>query len=157
MTASEFAFLALGLVLGVASGAALVEVLRSRPPSRREIRVTVAHNSIPRRATTLTEAETLDRGPARGGPADRRWVDRDMPPPDEPGIPTEATPAISPIDPVTVPVARGGAPLPTDESRTPVPSAAPPGPLRFAAAGASGSPWASAARRASRGASFAAR
>ena len=30
MTASEFAFLALGLVLGVASGAALIEVLRAR-------------------------------------------------------------------------------------------------------------------------------
>ena len=55
MTASEFAFLALGLVLGAASGAALVEVLRSRPPARREVRVTVAPNSIPRRASTLTD------------------------------------------------------------------------------------------------------
>ena len=40
MTASEFAFLALGLVLGVASGSAIVVVLSSRPPAR-EIRLTV--------------------------------------------------------------------------------------------------------------------
>jgi len=54
--ASEFAFLALGLILGVATGAALVEVVRARPPGAREIRVTVAPHSIqPRRATTLAE------------------------------------------------------------------------------------------------------
>ena len=34
MTASEFAFLAMGLILGVAAGAALVEILRARPPHR---------------------------------------------------------------------------------------------------------------------------
>jgi hypothetical protein len=42
VTASEFAFLAIGLVLGVAAGAALVEVARSRPAARPEVRVTVA-------------------------------------------------------------------------------------------------------------------
>ncbi len=87
MTASEFAFLALGLVLGGASGAALVEVLRSRPPAPREVRVTVAPNSIrARRAATLAN-ETLDPaagGPATGGPGDRRWTDID---------PTTADPA----------------------------------------------------------------
>jgi hypothetical protein len=85
VTASEFAFLALGLLLGVAAGAAIVEVARARPPARREVRVTVAPNSIPaRRASTLAEAlSTADSfGPARGGPGDRRWVDRD---PSEPG------------------------------------------------------------------------
>ena len=35
VSASEFAFLALGLVLGVATGAALIEVLRARPPAPR--------------------------------------------------------------------------------------------------------------------------
>ena len=79
MTAGEFAFLALGLVLGVAAGAALIEVMRARPPSKREVRVTVAPNSIARRrATTLADVDAYAEpsGPARGGPADRHWVDR---------------------------------------------------------------------------------
>jgi hypothetical protein len=79
LTASEFAFLALGLVLGVASGAALVEVMRSRPPAPREVRVTVAPDSVPRRrSTTLAEDAfaTMPQEPARGGPADRRSMDR---------------------------------------------------------------------------------
>jgi hypothetical protein len=83
VTASEFAFLALGLILGVASGAALIEILRSRPPAPREVRLTVTPDSIPRRATTLAATTSADRGPARGGPADRRVVDR----PDDEGIP----------------------------------------------------------------------
>ena len=33
MTASEFSFLALGLILGVVSGAALIEIVRARPPA----------------------------------------------------------------------------------------------------------------------------
>ncbi len=78
MTASEFAFLALGLVLGVASGAALIEVLRARPPVVRAIRVTVAPNAIQSRmSATLSDPHGVDEtvGPARGGPADRRWHD----------------------------------------------------------------------------------
>jgi len=122
VTASEFAFLALGLLLGAACGAALVEVLRSRPPSRREIRVTVAPNSIPRRATTLAEPETADRGPARGGPADRRGMDRDMPPADDPDSPLLAT-AIDPVAPVVATFASGAGPgVATGPGRTPVPS-----------------------------------
>lgn len=81
VTASEFGFLALGLVLGAATGAALVKVLRARAPGRHEVRVTVAPNSIPaRRATTLSDSPAADEpaGPARGGPADRRWVDRPL-------------------------------------------------------------------------------
>jgi hypothetical protein len=76
VTASEFAFLALGLALGAASGAALLEVLRSRPPSRREVRVTVAPNSIPRRSATLAESDPTGDGPARGGPADVARLER---------------------------------------------------------------------------------
>ena len=50
VTASEFAFLALGLVLGAGRRrGALVEVLRGRPPAPREVRVTVAPDAIPRR------------------------------------------------------------------------------------------------------------
>jgi len=78
VTQSEVAFLALGLLLGIAAGLAIVMVVRSRPPTH-EIRVTVTRDAIPRRATTL--AADLGRGgpdgPAPGGPGDRRSVDRD--------------------------------------------------------------------------------
>ncbi|HEX5013620.1 MAG TPA: hypothetical protein VFV72_05600 [Candidatus Limnocylindrales bacterium] len=139
MSASEFAFLALGLVLGAASGAALVEVLRSRPPTRREVRVTVAPNSIPRRASTLTDTDPVDRGPARGGPADRRWVDRDMPPADAAEttyVTSPVPPDLPPIDatPARVPVAVGP-PAAEPRDRTPVPSGPSMSPFRISAAG----------------------
>ena len=75
MTASEFAFLALGLVLGVASGAALSMVIRARPPAPREVRVTVATDAVPRRlpATLSGFSEppaAVVAAAARGGPAD---------------------------------------------------------------------------------------
>jgi hypothetical protein len=75
VTVSEFMFLAIGLVLGVASGAALIEIIRARPPARREVRLTVSQDAIPRRrATTLADDAFVAVGPepARGGPADRR-------------------------------------------------------------------------------------
>ncbi len=83
MTVSEFTFLALGLVLGLASGIALVEVIRARPPARREVRVTVAPDAIPRRRpATLSDDAFVVVGPepARGGPADRREIDVPLPP-----------------------------------------------------------------------------
>ncbi len=55
MTASEFAFLALGLVLGVASGAALSIVIRARPPAPREVRVTVAPGAVPTRPSATLQ------------------------------------------------------------------------------------------------------
>lgn len=78
MTASEFAFLALGLVLGVASGAALSIVIRARPPAPREVRVTVSPDAVPRRAgTTLSGmGAALRPDPARGGPADPEILGR---------------------------------------------------------------------------------
>ena len=81
MTAAEFIFLALGLVLGVAAGAALLEVLRARPPAPREVRVVVAQDAIRRRSATLSDDAflTASARPARGGPADRRLEDRPMP------------------------------------------------------------------------------
>lgn len=54
MTVSEFTFLALGLVLGVASGIALIEIIRARPAARREVRVTVAQDAIPRTTSAGT-------------------------------------------------------------------------------------------------------
>lgn len=111
MTASEFAFLALGLVLGVASGSALVMVLGSRP-SAREVRLTVEHDAIPRRGATLSaDAFNAAHGEvARGGPADRRLMDRDMPVSDPPGhrpmpilAPAAPRPVMSPIMRTPVP------------------------------------------------------
>jgi hypothetical protein len=75
VTVSEFLFLGLGLILGVASGVAFIELLRARPPARREVRVTVAQDAIPRRrGRTLADDAFVAAGPepARGGPADRR-------------------------------------------------------------------------------------
>jgi hypothetical protein len=143
VTASEFAFLALGLVLGAASGAALIEVLRSRPPARREIRVTVAPNSIPRRATTLAEGDSVSSGPARGGPADRRGDDRNLPPPDDPEVP----PGVNPIDPADPQVTRSESGSVTPPDRTPVPSASTPPPFMLAGAGMAGGAVAMPPRR----------
>ncbi len=96
MSPSEFAFLALGLVLGIATGAAIVVIAGSRPP-KHEIRLTVTRDAIPRRASTLA-ADALTQpleGPAPGGPGDRRSVDRT-----EPEIRTIVRPAVAiPIDP----------------------------------------------------------
>ncbi|MBA3235085.1 MAG: hypothetical protein H0T59_03695, partial [Chloroflexi bacterium] len=73
MTASEFSFLAFGLILGLVTGAALVELIRARP---REVRLTVSHDAIPRRSTTLADDAftTVGPEPARGGPGDRRTI-----------------------------------------------------------------------------------
>jgi len=72
VTASEFSFLALGLILGAVSGAAIVELIRARPSAPSVVRLTVAHDAIPRRATTLADDAFVAAGPepARGGPAD---------------------------------------------------------------------------------------
>jgi hypothetical protein len=78
VTASELAFLALGLVLGATTGAALLVVLGSRP-ARREIRVTVTRDAVPRRSETLSQDAFVgaSAAPAPGGPGDRRSLDRD--------------------------------------------------------------------------------
>jgi hypothetical protein len=97
--ASEVAFLALGLLLGIATGAAIVMTIRNRPPTH-EIRVTVTRDAIPRRASTLAvdALRGTSDGPAPGGPGDRRLSDRDEDPsrtrvhPD--GLPVVAAPAL---------------------------------------------------------------
>jgi hypothetical protein len=99
VTPSEVAFLALGLLLGIATGAAIVVTIRNRPPTH-AIRVTVTRDAIPRRASTLA-VDALGRtsdGPAPGGPGDRRLSDRDEDPrrtrvhPD--GLPVVAVPVL---------------------------------------------------------------
>ena len=79
VTAGEFAFLAVGLLLGVASGAAFVIVARSHAPAGREVRLTMTPDSVPRRRAATLSTDTFATAPAepaRGGPADRRWQDR---------------------------------------------------------------------------------
>lgn len=82
MTASELTFLAIGLVFGVLGGAALIEVIRGRPPVPRVVRITVQPGAIPpRRASTLSDDSFFATGPepAPGGPADRRFDDLPLP------------------------------------------------------------------------------
>jgi len=138
MTASEFAFLALGLVLGVASGSAIVVVLGSRPPAR-EVRLTVGHDAVPRRAATLSsDAFTAHNEPARGGPADRRRLDRDAPandpapPSPQPGLGFPGAPLMGGRTAFST---AGAGPIPGPGIRTTVPSwpsmgAARPAPMR---------------------------
>jgi hypothetical protein len=124
VTASELAILALGLILGAASGAALVVTLGSRP-TRRDVRVTVTRDAVPRRSETLSQDAFLAgaAGPAPGGPGDRRGVDRDT----QPGpAPAREAPAWRPA----VPVMAGSGAFPNSGAgappvRTPVPSPLP--------------------------------
>ena len=118
MTSSELAILALGLLLGAATGAALVVTFGSRP-TRSEIRVTVTRDAVPRRSETLSQDAFVSgpAGPAPGGPGDRREVDRD------PGVPP---PIAEPWRPAMQPVRspeRGPNPVAAPAmDRTPVPS-----------------------------------
>jgi hypothetical protein len=72
---SDIAFLALGLVLGAAVGAAIVEVVHARPAPRREVRLTIAPNSIhARQGATLADPRRVgDRPPIPGSPEDGAW------------------------------------------------------------------------------------
>ena len=79
MSATEFAFLALGLLLGTATGAALVVVLRARPPAPREVRVTVAPPALARPAATL--AHPLPPELPSAMDADPSWPAADDAPP----------------------------------------------------------------------------
>ena len=148
MTASEFAFLALGLVLGVASGAALVEVLRARPPAAREIRITVAPNSIhARRSTTLAEDRVANgqAGPAAFGPGDRREVDADPPVDDLAAVgrrsndaSADATDDENPGPPIRTPVPSASGSLPPSDSTPDHFAGMPEPPLMWLTLGAAG-------------------
>jgi hypothetical protein len=68
VSATEFAFLAFGLVLGVLSGVALAVVIRARPVPPREVRVTVAPDSLARRRpATLATPDLSDHSAAAIG------------------------------------------------------------------------------------------
>lgn len=109
MSADELAFLTLGLALGIAVGAALVEVVRSRPRQAGEVRVTVSHDAVPVRAATLAgTVPPAAVGPATMGPGDRR-----MPPARRLDDAAEAGGWAG---------AGGGSPIEPYPDRTPVPS-----------------------------------
>jgi hypothetical protein len=111
VTASEFAFLAVGLVLGIATGAALVDLSRGRPSNSREVRVTVAPGSLrARRSATLAEDAFagIAQPPARGGPGDHGDVFPE--------------PAIAPAVGTAV---RSGSPSPATETPSPAPDPLP--------------------------------
>jgi len=112
VSGTEIAFLALGLVLGATAGGAAVFVYRSRPPSR-EVRLTVTHDAVPRRAATLSSEAMVARPgePAPGGPADRRQSD---PGPDYGGVDRRGG-GILTAPPAAPPAGHG-----VLESRTPV-------------------------------------
>lgn len=125
MTASELAFLGLGLLLGAATGAALIVTLGSRLP-RREIRVTVTPGVVPRRSETLSQDAFVTQAgePARGGPGDRRWYRDDparatVPDPDHPSpapLPTPSMPFGFAVGPAA------GGPMDRPADRTIVPT-----------------------------------
>ena len=131
MTASELAFMALGLLLGVAAGAALLMAVSTRT-GRRDVRVTVTRDAVPSRSTTLSQDAFPARaaGPAPGGPGDRRTADRDggLPLPeaapvgahDETPVPAPVAPALPAVFVATPAAAPAAAP-----DRTIVPSRAP--------------------------------
>ncbi len=125
MSPSEIAFLAFGLVLGTALGAALVQASGSRLAPRREVRLTITPNAIPaRRAHTLAfQYDTATPGMIPGSPdagafAQAGTTGRDaghVPGPMEPGggrlIRTHVQPAPVTLSAtaVAVPVARAAA------------------------------------------------
>ena len=125
VTASELAFLALGLCLGVAVGAAFLMVVGGRT-GRRDVRVTVTRDAVPSRSKTLSQDAFMPpaAGPAPGGPGDRRTVDRPgSAAPDSGGAPAPREPVGIPIvAPVAAPVSSSGEALAPAPDRTIVPS-----------------------------------
>ena len=120
MSPSEIAFLALGIVVGTAVGAALVQLVRHRPTPRREVRLTITPNAIPaRRASTLAIANgAAYLGPIPGSPDPGMFAD----PLDSPLVDERQAP---PVEPAPAPVARTRVPsaaviIPADAVGVPV-------------------------------------
>jgi hypothetical protein len=75
VTGSEFAFLAMGLILGAAGGVMLIRMIRARGSGGREVRVTMAADAVPRRRAMTLAGEsvpdpTAQVGAIGGGPVD---------------------------------------------------------------------------------------
>jgi hypothetical protein len=124
VSSSEIAFLALGLIIGGALGAAFLAAVYSRLAPRREVRITIAPNSIAaRRAVTLSDPTAAPSRPSPpNSPVDAACPDGFDP---APGIPVTAcpgalvavlplrtrvpsAPGLVPAIAVAVPIVRGG-------------------------------------------------
>ncbi len=120
VSTSEIAFLALGLVLGSAIGAAIMEAIRSRPAPRREVRLTIAPHSIhPRAGATLANAERSEgRAPIPGSPEDGAWPDllaHPAPEASHPKVPHHPTaPSRTPVPSGPVGVSDAAVAIPVD-------------------------------------------
>jgi hypothetical protein len=116
VSASEFAFLVLGLILGIPTGIAVLVVLRARPSTPRQVRVTVAPDSVPRRrSATLADDPFIEREAtaATGGPADSgrpQGLNRER----------HRSPTIGVSDASVGPTGRGDQPAAPPDPRTPV-------------------------------------
>ena len=112
MSPDEFFFLALGLVLGIAVGAAVLDVLRAQPP-KPAVRLTITHNALP----------------PRGLEPDRSLRAAELAPPEPPGQPpfiVRSAPA--PVPPLVVKA--GGAALLDPGNMAPGHAPAPAGRMR---------------------------
>ena len=153
MNSSEIGFLAFGLLLGGALGAAFLAVVRSGPAPRREVRVTISPNSIvARRAVTLSDPAPLwDRRPPPGSPDEAAWPDRPVEVPQAAAVVAPQAFVTAPpirtrvlMDPVLVPATAVAVAIDTGSGTTvggslPVDRLCSPGPARATAAGPAGS------------------
>jgi hypothetical protein len=120
---SEITFLALGLVLGGAGGAAFLAVARARPGPGHAVRITITPNAIsPRLARTLADADGRRIHPTVPGSPEDEAI-RDVPVhgasddvgdafrPAPPRTRVPSAPAALPTFAVGIPVGRGPAPV----------------------------------------------
>ena len=126
MTGSELAFLAIGLILGVAAGTALIAIIRSLLSHPRDVRVTVVPDAVPRRrAATLANDAFTDSPtaahPAFRGPADRRGYadesDGSAPATRTPVHPPRPGTIVEPAFRLVGPSSNGDSPVPAGQNR----------------------------------------
>ncbi|MCJ7712825.1 MAG: hypothetical protein MUQ32_18570, partial [Chloroflexi bacterium] len=141
MSSSEIAFLALGLILGCALGAAFLAAARSRPAPRREVRITIAPNSIgARRAVTLADPLAVRSRPSPpGSPDEAAWSDNVDAAPGTSLIAGPEAPAIA--SPIRTRVPSAPALLATTAVAVPVVGEFPVTPLGGTSSAMRGNPW----------------
>jgi hypothetical protein len=147
VSSSEIAFLALGLILGGALGAAFLAAVHFLPAPRREVRITIAPNSIAaRRAVTLSDPTGARSRPSSpNSPVDVTSPDGFDPAPGIPGpatwIPATGGPeARVTASPLRTRVPSAPAPLPAIAVAVPIVGERPAPPLGGPASAANGSP-----------------
>jgi len=119
LTGQELAFLVLGLLVGATAGVLVASVLRDRPRRPREVRVTVAPDSIPRRRPATLTDNSLGgaTAPATGGPAE------ESPSAGPPGA--VSAPSRTPVRTKPSPFVAAGSTIRAGEAASPASAAAP--------------------------------